>query len=572
MTTSGAAVRPADVSDAGLRPIAPQIALLGLSSAAIAVTDSLSVAGIAGLFAGSIGDAEPKLKTFEWLANPWVVFAFVIATFVLNLVNTVIRENVTSTWEADRRLDLVMAYRRADFETQAANSGSALSVSAEQIGQASQLIGAVAGLLNTILRAVVYLGVAFVASPVVSLVAIVVGGVLVVGLRTLTKRTRIMHRRIAADRVAIGEQIGDMTSSSRELHLLDRWDDIVDDLAARIGKVRHDRFRSSSLATMVGPIYWAGTLFVGLILAAVVRRTSGDLQGLAAAGLLLIRALGAAQAAQVMYQTHNDATPYMERTLDVIARLRAARREPGIATTSEHPTLRCTTLTLSYGNDVVVRDLDLELAGTGGIALVGPSGSGKSTTLHALSGFLAPVAGVVTADGIPLDLLPGAELGRAIGLLPQDPRLFRASLRDNMVRPEKAGDDGELSAALARVDLTATVAAFSDGLDSEMGRGGEGLSGGEMQRLGLLRLLLNQPDIWLLDEPTSALDKANGDRVVEVITEAMADHLVVVVTHRPELLQHCDRIVYMDEGRLVDSGTLAELIDRQPFVAAMVGR
>jgi ABC-type bacteriocin/lantibiotic exporter with double-glycine peptidase domain len=82
--------------------------------------------------------------------------------------------------------------------------------------------------------------------------------------------------------------------------------------------------------------------------------------------------------------------------------------------------------------------------------------------------------------------------------------------------------------------------------------------------------MVNQPDVWLLDEPTSALDKANSDLVADIITDAMKDHLVVVVTHRPDLLHHCGRVIYMEAGKVVDDGTLDEVAARQPFVAAMI--
>lgn len=564
-----------DTSDLGLRPIAPQIAFLALSSAGIAVTDSLSIAGIAGLFAGSVEQADVNLggttiAGLDWIAEPWVVFTFVVLTFVLNAVNTFARERVVSSWEAQRRVDLVTAFRDADIDTQTTMSGSALSVAAEQVSTAANTISGVAGLINTILRASVYLLVSFLADPTVSLLAVACGGVLVVGLRLITRRTRAMHRRMARDRTTIGEQIGEMTDSSRELHLLNRWDDVTASLRRRIDGVRVDRYRSGALATMVGPIYWAGTLFVGLILAAWVRRADSNLNDVAASGLLLIRALGAAQAAQVMYQTYNDSVPYLERTSKIIGRLRGARRVVGTDLAGERPTLEMSGVSISYGNETVVKGLDLSIGGTGGVALVGPSGSGKSTTLLALTGFLTPSEGSITADGVPLQLLPPEELGHTIGFLPQAPRLFRASLRDNALRPDTATSDDEVLATIDRVGLGSTVAGLAEGLDTPMGRGGEGFSGGEMQRFGLVRLHVNQPRVWILDEPTSALDRANSERVTEVINAAMEDHLVILVTHRPELLEHCQRVIFMEDGVVLDDGTLDEVAARQPFVAAMV--
>jgi ABC-type multidrug transport system fused ATPase/permease subunit len=257
--------------------------------------------------------------------------------------------------------------------------------------------------------------------------------------------------------------------------------------------------------------------------------------------------------------------------LRVIAELRGARRRGDVHITDPQPLLSARDVQLSHGNDVVVRDLDLAMEGPGGVAIVGPSGSGKSTTLTALAGLSLPVSGSVDLDGMPMTGIDARDLGRTVGFLPQDPHLVRGSLRANVVRGDRDADLAALVSALDAGGLDQTVAGFHDGLDTPMGRAAEGFSGGELQRLGLARLLVNQPDVWLLDEPTSALDRANSERVVGLVAQAMDDHLVVVVTHRPEILRHCGRIVFMADGRVVDDGPLEDVIGRQPFVAAMVG-
>lgn len=143
-------------------------------------------------------------------------------------------------------------------------------------------------------------------------------------------------------------------------------------------------------------------------------------------------------------------------------------------------------------------------------------------------------------------------------------------MRSNLLRPDVERSDDELWAVIRSVGLGPTIEGFDGGLDATVGRAAEGFSGGELQRLGLARLLINQPTTWLVDEPTSALDRENSARVLELLTASMADHLVVVVTHRPELLHHCRRVVFMDAGRVVDDGTLDEVAGRHPFVASMI--
>ena len=561
-------------SDASMRRVAAPIVVSGLLSTITAITDSMSLVGIAGRVAKTLADAEPSASSLTQklhLSNTWVIMGSIGITLILNMANTAVREKVTADWNAARRLDMISAYRAADFSTQANYSGAALSVATEQIAKAAGAIGSMAGLINTVARTAIYIAVSFYTSWQVSVICVVFGGFLVVMLRLLSRRTRIMHRGIARRSIDNAEEIGEMAAASRELHILNRWEQTERRISRNIEKIRHLGFRAAYLAGLVGPIYWAGTLLVGLGVAIWTEHNGlGGGGGLATSGILLIRSLGAAQGAQVMYQSLNDARPYVDRVLAVIAELRLARRD-STGLIGEHVLeLDIDHAALSYGNDIIVGDLDLRLKGPGGIAIIGPSGSGKTTTLLALSGLIDPSSGSINLAGVPLSLLLAADLGHHIGLLPQDPQLLRDDLRSNVTRPETEVDDETIRLTFATVGLEQTVGGFGGDLETLMGRAGEGFSGGELQRLGLARLLINQPDIWLLDEPTSALDRANSLIVCDLISEAMKTNLVIVVTHRPELLHHCGRIIYMENGVVIDDGPLYVVRARQPFVNSML--
>lgn len=562
-------------TDASLRRVGGSIALSSALSSVIAVTDSLAVAGLAiRLTSGlteSIGSDGLMGRIEDAVSSLPVIVALVFTTLSFNFATTIVRERATARWDAQRRIDLIRAFRRADFPKQAGYSGAGLSTSVEQIGRASGSIGAIVGLINSGIRTAVYLGVAVVTSWQVSLICIATGSVMVAALRVLSRATRRMHARMSQRLIRVGEDIGEMASSARELHTLNRWSDTERFLRKDIRHLQHLKFRSSTLAGLVGPVYWTGTLLVGVAVAAWAGRDLGTAtSGLAASGLLLIRSLTAAQAAQTMYQSYNDASPYVDRVRTIIADLRRAERTGSRDDLPRGSHLVVEGADLTYGRDVVVPDLNLDLDGPGGIAIIGPSGSGKSTTLLALSGLASPAKGTVSVNGVPLDLLSGKELGATIGLLPQDPKLLRGSLRSNLVRPDVERSDEDLWHAIEAVGLDDTVRGFEGHMDAAVGRAAEGFSGGELQRLGLARLLVNRPEIWLVDEPTSALDRSNSERVLDLLASAMEEQLVVVVTHRPELLHHCKRVVFMENGRIVDDGTLDEVAARQPFVASMI--
>lgn len=568
METSGDAVE-----DARLRQLAWPIAGATALGTLTALTTAAATAGLAAYLAGGLQGIGESLGSNSWLARPWTVFAFTLATLLLSVANTLVREYLTTTWEAARRADLVDAYAGATFSAQASYSAAELTVGSEQVAAASTTIGALIGLINSAVATAIFLGAALIASWQIAVVALLLGGGLVSGLRLVSLRTRKLVRRSAAMSVEIGESLGSMAESSRELHALDRWGGAIQRTKKQVDEVRHLRFTSRSLATMVGPFFLFGTGLVGLSVGWINQRGPGvDVPSLAAAGLLLIRGLGAAQSCQTLYQQFNDSVPYVDRVLGLIAKLRGLQRQGHGHLAGGMPTLRLNAVTLSHGNDEVVHGVTQTFDGVGGIAIVGESGSGKSTTLSALAGLIVPTAGRVELSGSSLNDLDRRELSQRVGLLPQDPKLLQASLRHNLLRADREVTDHELLTLLAQLRLDVTVAGFSDGLNTKMGRNQEGLSGGELQRIGLARLILNGPEVWLLDEPTSALDRANSEVVTRQIIEAMSTRLVILVTHRPELLSHCKEVVLMSDGRVVDSGALQDVIERQEFVASMLGQ
>lgn len=172
------------------------------------------------------------------------------------------------------------------------------------------------------------------------------------------------------------------------------------------------------------------------------------------------------------------------------------------------------------------------------VALVGPSGAGKSTLFAVIAGELAPRAGEVQV--------------RPHGLLTQRTELFQDSLRDNLRLADPAADDARLRAVLRAAGLAAEVQALAAGLDTRLGEGGLGLSGGQSRRLALARLLLREVPIWLLDEPTEALDAATAHDVLRRLDDRSEGRTLLVATHLRREAALADRLLRMHDGRIVD--------------------
>ena len=215
----------------------------------------------------------------------------------------------------------------------------------------------------------------------------------------------------------------------------------------------------------------------------------------------------------------------------------------------------------------VLRDIELEAIAGSKIAVVGPTGAGKSTLLGLLPRFFDPVAGCVEIDGIDLREYRLKSLRHQIAMVLQPPLIFPLSVRDNIAygRPGAAGEEIERAARLACIhDL---IASLPEGYDTVIGESGVLLSEGEKQRITIARALLRNAPILILDEPTSALDIATEALVITGIERLMAGRTTFTIAHRLSTVQHCDRIVVLNGGRIVEAGGFAELLRRDGLFA-----
>jgi ATP-binding cassette, subfamily B, bacterial len=193
------------------------------------------------------------------------------------------------------------------------------------------------------------------------------------------------------------------------------------------------------------------------------------------------------------------------------------------------------------------------------VALVGPSGAGKTTVFQLAERFYDPQAGTVRLDGVPLVQADPADVRRRIALVPQEGTLFAATARDNLRYGDwEAGEEAIWEAARA-ANAEDFLAALPQGLDTFLGEGGARLSGGQRQRVAIARALLRDAPILLLDEATSALDAESERLVQQALERLMEGRTTLVIAHRLATVRAADRIVVLDEGRIVEEGTHSQL-------------
>jgi ATP-binding cassette, subfamily B, bacterial len=194
------------------------------------------------------------------------------------------------------------------------------------------------------------------------------------------------------------------------------------------------------------------------------------------------------------------------------------------------------------------------------VAIVGPSGAGKSTLFHMLLRFYDPTSGVVTFDGVPIREADPRAVRSQIALVPQESVVFATSARENIRFGRPEASDAEVERAANLAHASEFIRRMRKGFDTQLGERGVALSGGQRQRIAIARAILRDAPLLLLDEATSSLDAESETLVQTALEELMSHRTTVVIAHRLATVLSCDRILVMDQGRIVEQGTHASLV------------
>jgi ATP-binding cassette, subfamily B, bacterial len=345
-----------------------------------------------------------------------------------------------------------------------------------------------------------------------------------------------------------------------------RNDEIFRDLDERNRKAMTTSFQ---LLT----VYWPGIRLVGNVTTAVVLLYGGDRVigghmgvGVLAAFVLYLRQFFEPMAeVSQFYDAFQGAAAGIEKlagVLDEQPKVAVPDVSVGTATGEFQGAVRFDAVSFGYrpGREIV-HEFSLEIPAAQTVALLGNTGAGKSTLARLLARFYDPLSGTVTVDGIALPDLAEVDLRRAVAMVTQESFMFSGSVADNIAFGRPGATRDEIEAAGRAVGVDVVVSHLRDGYDESVGKNGARLSAGQRQLIALARALLADPAVLILDEASSSLDAPTERLVQNALRTVLADRTALIIAHRLSTVAIADRVLVMADGRIIEDGTPAALLE-----------
>lgn len=542
----------------GLLLLVPLLQLVGVDAAG--ASGSRASLGLSAAF--SWAGLRPTLG-----AVLGIYVAIAVCQSFLQRWHTMLNAEIRLQVEAFLRMRLYRALGRARWlfiaRSRTSDFSQMLTQELDRIGLAAHdLIDLAVGTLI----ALVYVGIALRVSPQATVFVLACGGGLAWTLRRRVSDSHELGVAMSVHRAdlhaAVTEHLGSM-KTARCYGAVDRHDTIFSALT--------ENLRAGNLSTVASYARLRQQTVVGsAIVLAIIVYVSRALIALPTAHLLMLlflfarlmprlsRLLEGVQGFGTVLPAYGKFHALETRCL-VAAEPVGQRRQP-IAFTRE---IRLDGVSFTYDNGTArpaVSQIGMVIRAGATTAIVGPSGGGKSTLADLLLGLLVPSEGAILVDGVPLDPALLEAWRDQIGYVNQDTFLFHDTVRANLLWARPDATENDLRRVLRMAAADEFVARLPRGLDTILGDRGVLVSGGERQRLALARALLRRPNLLILDEATNALDSENEARIQQAIDGLRHQMTIVLITHRLSTIRAAEAIYVVDEGRIVESGTWAELL------------
>jgi ABC-type multidrug transport system fused ATPase/permease subunit len=554
-----------------------------VASSALTILDVAAMSLLALVIAGAVNQTDvaiPLLGSFGVESTPWLVLLACVLIIIKSGASLLMHWFATrrfgrAEFEIGRRL--LRAYIHSTWEERSKRTIAEMTRIAD-----TGIANAIAGLVLTvalipgyILTCILIFGVLVVSQPLTALVTILYLGLVALVINRVITRRALEASEVNLEygyRVAI--LIGEMVDAIKELTLRRKLSVVASAVDER--RTHAVRARANSSFLVIIPRYsYEAALIGGFALVGLVSYIASDFTGaveaialFAATGFRLVPAIAGLQSSVL------DAVRAIPQTLDVINDLRNAEANVGeredlddsaqLPPQPQRLTLRGVTFSYPNAPDQVLRGIDLDVPLGSSLGIVGPSGAGKSTLIDVLLGLSSPTGGRIEIDDTPMTAVINAWRSR-IGYVPQRVALFDGSIAQNVALTwDDDIDRDKVLEVLEKAQLTSLLGSREHGIDERIGERGVSLSGGQQQRLGIARALYTDPLVLVLDEATSSLDTKTEDDVIRSLKALRGEITLIAVAHRISTIKDYDQICYLDHGRILGSGSFAQLAEALP--------
>ena len=377
--------------------------------------------------------------------------------------------------------------------------------------------------------------------------------VLVATLQPLRRLIQPAARTLASTDLGFAQGVSELTTIGREIQVFG----VEDEVDGHVDRLIDDSARAARRHSFVGSLFtplYATVMLLLLVLALAVIWNTGltNLEELGAVVLLMLRSFAYGQMAQAVWSTLYASAPFLSDLQEQLDSYAADRVDPAGVPAPEGGELDVRGVSYSYRPRVPALDgVSFRIEPGEIVGVIGPSGSGKSTLVQLLLRLRQPAAGSITLDGRPIGDIALADWRRTTSFVPQEPRLIAGTVESNIRFFRDDISHEMIEQAARRAHIHDEIVALPDGYQTVLGGPNAHLSGGQQQRLCITRALVTRPAILVLDEPTSALDAVSEARIRDSLDELRGDVTTVIVAHRLSTLDICDRILVLQEGRLV---------------------
>jgi ABC-type multidrug transport system fused ATPase/permease subunit len=408
-------------------------------------------------------------------------------------------------------------------------------------------------------------------NPVAAL-SIVVGVVLLFFiLRPMTRAARRRSKLSASANVSFVETVAESVTLAQEVRTFNVGDELIRRVDEQIDEASELGFRTRLLGQIMPTLYQ--NIAIALVLTGmlgVFLAGSANVGSLGAVVLILVRALSYSQQLQTNYHNLAETAPYLEELHERQAVYEDSFEPEGGRSVDRIGRITFDDVSFAYVPGVpVLRDVSFEIEPGETVGIVGPSGSGKSTLVQLLLRLRHPTEGQYLTDGLDATTIAYPSWYRRMAFVPQEPRLFRGSVADN-IRFFRELDDAAIERAAKLAHLHEDVVAWPEGFATSVGERGGAVSGGQRQRIVLARALAEEPDVLILDEPTSALDMKSESLVQQTLQTLKGRSTMFIIAHRLSTLNDCDRIMVLKDGVLQAFDAATTLRESNAFFAEAV--